>query len=97
MGLIPDRIARKCPGCTDAYEEVTVGFSHHKTYEDEEESDGGQHGATHFEIVISKAPGKGQPIEIDHKRDHQYNKQVERFTELFDICFKRLNRWYYEE
>src|SRR5215207_2841834 len=97
MCLVPDGITGESPGCANANEEVAFGFSHHKTNEDKEKSNGREHGTTHLEIVNSQAPGQGQTIEVDHKCNHQHNKRVKRLTELCDVCLKRVDRWHYEE
>ena len=74
MSLVPDGIAGKRPGCADADEEVAPGLSHHEADKNEEQSDGRQHGSTHFEIVVSKTPGEGQPVEVDHEPHDQHNR-----------------------
>ena len=42
--------------------------------EDKEQPDSGQHGATHPKIGVSQAPGKREPVEIEHKTSHQHDE-----------------------
>ncbi len=70
MRLIPDRIAGESPGSPNPDEEVSLGLSQQITDGDAQDAHERQHRGAHLEILIAKAPGQRQPVDVKHEGHH---------------------------
>lgn len=93
MRLLPDGVTGESPRRADADEEVTLCFAKHEADEDEEQAHGREQHGAESEACVAETPSQHQPVDVEHEGYEQHDEQVERLTELGDVCLVWVNVW----